>query len=126
MQRRSQNTSISQGLHYNVDLLCVKHSIEANVRQRCGAECATYVFQIARTFSTRQQQSFMDKQVHKIKAGAASYLEHIDGLWKNTSWLEENPRLPPRYGILTSSTSECVNSMFLEARSLPGSNRKDH
>jgi MULE transposase domain/Ulp1 protease family, C-terminal catalytic domain len=101
----------------NVDLLCVKH-IEANVRQRFGAECASYVFPIARTFSTRQQQFFMDK-VHKIKTGAASYLENIDGLWKNTSWLEENPRLPPRYGILTSNTSECVNSMFLEARSLP-------
>ena len=48
----------------NVDLLCVKH-IEANVRQRFGAECASYVFRIARTFSTRQQQLFPDK-VHKI------------------------------------------------------------
>ena len=104
----------------NVDLLCVKH-IEANVRQRFGAECASYIFRIARTFSTKQQQLFMDK-VHKSKAGAASYLEKIDGLRKNTSWLEENPRLLPPwyYGILTSNTSEyCVKHMFLEARSLP-------
>jgi hypothetical protein len=37
----------------NLELLCAKH-IEANVRQRYGAQCATFVFRIAKTFSIRQ------------------------------------------------------------------------
>jgi hypothetical protein len=48
---------------------------------------------------------FID-QVRKLKPAAASYIEQIDGLWnKNTSWLDENMKLPPRYGIITSNTS---------------------
>jgi hypothetical protein len=95
----------------------VKH-IEANVEQRFGAQCAKYVFGIAKTFSTRQQKFFID-QVRKLKPAAASYIEQIDGLWKNTSWLDKNMKLPPRYGILTSNTSESANSMFLAPCSMP-------
>ncbi|KAI2506926.1 MULE transposase domain [Fragilaria crotonensis] len=101
----------------NTNVLCVKH-IEANVKQRFGAQCAAYVFRIARTFSTRQEKFFID-QVRKLRPAAATYIESIDGLWKNTSWLDENMRLPPRYGIITSNTSESANSMFLAPRSMP-------
>ena len=62
----------------NTNLLCVKH-VEANVKQRFGAQCAKYVFGIAKTFSTQQQKCFID-QVRKLKPAAASYIEQIDGL----------------------------------------------
>ena len=75
-----QNDCLLFPIANSVDFLCVKH-IEANIRQRFGAECATYVFRIARTFSIRQQQPSMEK-VHKVKAGAALYLGNIDGQWK--------------------------------------------
>jgi hypothetical protein len=39
-------------------------------------------------------------------------------LWQSTQWLNADPCLPHRYGIVTSNTSECVNNMFAEARNL--------
>jgi hypothetical protein len=102
----------------NLDLSCAKH-IEANVRQRYGAQCGTFVMRIAMTYSIRQQKWYME-QVRRIKPAAAIYLQQIDGLWKNTSWLQDNAALPPRYGIMTSSTtSQSINNMFLDARSMP-------
>jgi hypothetical protein len=47
------------------------------------------------------------------------YLEEIDGLWKNTSWLEDDASLPPRYGIVTLNTAESINNMLLDARNMP-------
>jgi uncharacterized protein Veg len=101
----------------NVDVHCAKH-IESNVRQKYGAQCAAYVIRIAKTFSTRQQEWYTE-QVRKIKPAAATYLEEIDGLWKNTSWLEDDASLPPRYGIVTSNTAESINNMLLDARNMP-------
>jgi hypothetical protein len=52
----------------------------------------------------------------------ATYLEGItmsEILWQSTQWLNANPCPPPRYGIVTSNTSElCVNNMFAETRNL--------
>ena len=57
--------------------------------------------------------------IEKIKPAAAEYIERIDGFWKNTTWLQdENVYLPQRFGILTSNTSESVNSMLADARKL--------
>jgi hypothetical protein len=56
-----------------------------------------------------------------MKEAAATYLEGITMsgiLWQSTQWLNADPCLPPRYGIVTSNTSECVNNMFAEARNL--------
>ena len=36
----------------------------------------------------------------------------------STQWLNADPCLPPCYGIVTSNTSVCVNSMFAEAKNL--------
>jgi RNA:NAD 2'-phosphotransferase (TPT1/KptA family) len=36
--------------------------------------------------------------------------------WRGTSWLDDELALPPRYGIVTSNTSESVNSMLSDAR----------
>jgi hypothetical protein len=77
----------------NLDLSCAKH-IEANVRQRYGAQCGTFVMRIAMAYSIRQQKWYME-QVRRIKPAAAIYLQQIDGLWKNTSWLQDNAALPP-------------------------------
>ena len=41
--------------------------------------------------------------------------------WCNTQWIKSwkyqlGARLPPRYGVVTSNTSECINSMFDDYR----------
>ena len=98
-----------------METCCAKH-IEANVKTKFGSKCSSHVFKIAKTYSSRQQEFFLDL-VREIKPAAAEYIEAIEGNWKNTSWLlDDRGILPSRYGILTSNTSECVNSMFLKAR----------
>ena len=61
-----------------------------------------------------------------MKPEAARYLESItvSGVrWQSTQWYSDSPspspaQLPPRYGIVTSTTSESANSMLSEARNL--------
>jgi hypothetical protein len=54
-------------------------------------------------------------QAHK--PAAADYIENINGdLWQSTDWMSYEREIPPpRYGIVTSNTSECVNNMFGKA-----------
>ena len=100
----------------NKETSCAKH-IEANVCQKFGQQCARYVMAIAKSFSFRYSNHLID-QVRTIKPQAAGYIENVDNdtLWRSTSWLDEQNPLPPRYGIVTSNTSECVNNMFAQAR----------
>ena len=101
----------------NKETSCAKH-IEANVCQKFGQECARYVMTIAKTFSFRYSNHLID-HVRMIKPRAADYIENVnDTLWRSTSWLDEENPLPPRYGIVTSNTSECVNNMFAQARTV--------
>ena len=101
----------------NKETSCAKH-IEANVCQKFGQECARYVMTIAKTFSFRYSDHLID-QVRMIKPRAAEYIENVnDTLWRSTAWLDEENPLPPRYGIVTSNTSECVNNMFAQARTV--------
>ena len=74
---------------------------------------------IAKSFSFRYSNHLID-QVRTIKPQAAGYIENVDNdtLWRSTSWLDEQNPLPPRYGIVTSNTSECVNNMFAQARTV--------
>lgn len=101
----------------NVEMSCAKH-IEANVSQRFGQECARYVCGIAKTHSTRYANHLLEI-VRKIKPAAADYIENVnDTYWRSTSWLQTENKLPPRFGIVTSNTSECVNSMLADARAV--------
>ena len=101
----------------NLEMNCVKH-IEANVKQRrgFGQQCAKMVFPIARTFSTLQEAELLRK-LRRIKPAAEQYvLGMTNGMWRGTSWMDESNPIPPRYGILTSNSSESVNSMLAEVR----------
>jgi hypothetical protein len=99
---------------------CAKH-IEANVSQKYGKQCGHYVVAMAKSFSTRYSSELLDN-IRAMKKAAATYLEGITGsgiLWQSTQWLNADPYLPLRYGIVTSNSSEeCVNNMFAEARNL--------
>ena len=107
----------------NLEFSCAKH-IESNVTQRFGKQCGRYVMAMAKTYSARNASNMLD-QVRQLKPSAAAYLENIDNsgvLWKSSQWITnsvQQPFLPPRYGIITSNTSECVNNMFTQARDLP-------
>jgi len=100
----------------NIPVSCARH-IEANVAQRFGKECSKFVCTIAKTMSIRYESELFDK-ICAIKPEAATYLQDITDLWKGTTWLDQELNLPPRYGIVTSNTSECVNNMLGDARPL--------
>jgi transposase-like protein len=95
---------------------CAKH-IERNVAQRFGNTAAKEVLKIAKCFS-QLQETYHLENLKKISRGAYEYLMGIPReKWRTTTWVAEE-RLPRRYGIVTSNTSECTNSMLLECRLL--------
>jgi hypothetical protein len=94
-------------------LLTAFHS----VRDRYGQECARPAIVMAKSFSNRYIDYLLEK-VRACKPAAANYISSIKDLWRSTDWNSCERQLPPRYGIVTSNTSECVNSMFGEARYL--------
>jgi hypothetical protein len=100
----------------NAETSCAKH-IEANVCQRYGKQCSRFIYAMAKTFSARYANHLLE-QVKMIKPAAAEYIENINDttFWQSIDWLDKGKKLPPRHGIVTSNTSECVNSMFAEAR----------
>ena len=100
---------------------CVHH-IKQNVKTCFGPKAAELVFPIATAFSTIQEEKFV-KQLKQVSPNAYEYLDNIDmELWPNTQWIKTQKyppevRLPPRYGVVTSNTSECINSMIDDYRS---------
>ena len=72
---------------------------------------------MAKSFSTRYVDYLLE-QVRAHKPAAADYIANIDDLWRSTDWMSYERQIPLRYGIVTSNTSEWVNNMFGEARSL--------
>jgi hypothetical protein len=62
----------------------------------------------------------MIDQARMSKPHAADYIQNVDNdtLWRSTLWLHEENPLPPRYGIVTSNTIECVNNMFAQAQTV--------
>ena len=55
--------------------------------------------------------------MQSIKPAAATYILGMkDVMWRGTSWLDDNHPVPPRYGMLTSNTSESANAMLADAR----------
>ncbi len=76
------------------------------------------MFPLARTFSTLREAELLGK-MRSIKPAAATYVLGMNnGMWRGMLWMNESHPLPPRYGILTSNSSESVNSMLVEARKL--------
>jgi hypothetical protein len=76
---------------------------------------------IAKTYSARYVEILMDK-TKKMKLQAALYIQRIEErgiLWKSSQWLNFEDTYHPRFGIVTSNTSESVNSMFAGARNFP-------
>ena len=70
----------------------------------------------------------MDK-IKREKAQAAVYIEKIEEsgvMWKSSQWLSCRHCYPPRFGIVTSNTSESVNSIFTGARNLPWMGEFEH
>ena len=88
------------------------------VRDRYGQECARNVIAMAKSFSNRYVDYLLEK-VQTCKPAAANYISSIEEFWRSTDWNSCERQLPPRYGIVTSNTSECVNNRFgEEARDL--------
>ena len=100
---------------------CVHH-IKHNVKTCFGPKSARLVFPIATAFSTIQEEKFVE-QLKQIWLNTYEYLENISmEHWHNTQWIKKwkyppGSRLPPRYGVVTSNTSECINSMIDDYRS---------
>ena len=111
----------------NVEFSCAQH-IRANVLQRFGKNASKYVMTIAKTYSARYVEILMEK-TKKMKPQAALYIQSIEErgiLWKSSQWLNVDVTYPPRFGIVTSNTSESVNSMFAGARDLPWMGAFEH
>ena len=63
------------------------------------------------------------KKTKQMKPQAALYIQSIeehDIMWKSLQWLNLEVTYPPRFGIVTSNTSESVNSMFAGLATFPG------
>ena len=80
------------------------------------------VFPIATAFSTIQEEKFLE-QLKQISPNAYVYLDNIPiEHWHNTQWIKTwkfplEARLPPRHGVVTSNTSECINSIIDDYKS---------
>ena len=101
----------------NFDISCAKH-IQKNVCTQFGKPLLQPVMAIAKTYSARRACNILDR-IRQDKPRAAAYIENLENtgvLWKCSQWVDAGRYLPPRYGIITSNTSECVNNMFNKAR----------
>ena len=79
---------------------------------RYGKTASLDVMKISKTFSSKQEDFYLDK-LCKHKKAAHNYLLNIDPVtWRSTSWVTANPPLPPRYGIMMSNTSKSINNML--------------
>ena len=88
--------------------------------QKFGKECGRHVMAMAKTYSVRFYNQVLDLIRTSKSETAATYVQAITtrGVpWSNSQWTDSN--LPPRFGIVTSNTSESLNSMFNSARDLP-------
>jgi hypothetical protein len=104
----------------NCETSCAYH-IQANVKQKFGDSCSRHVMAMAKSYSLRYYNEVLDT-IRQLKPRAAEYVENITTsgvVWSNSQWTDSERALPPRFGIVTSNTSESVNSMFNAARDLP-------
>ena len=104
----------------NIAMSCAEH-IKSNVAQKYGQASAREIISIAKTYSARHAVHLIG-DVRRHKPEAADYIEGITDLWRSAHWMQPqcNPLdrtrvMPPRYGIVTSNTSESVNNMLKTA-----------
>ncbi|MEL6629433.1 MAG: SWIM zinc finger family protein, partial [Bacteroidota bacterium] len=114
--------SLEEVFPNHLSTYCVKH-LQRNVNNKFTKKAGDFVFHIAKTFSRVKEGILFDK-LYEVSKGAVTYLEEIEAkCWRSTEWIEyseahfddENCQLevlPPRYGILTSNTSESFNNMI--------------
>ena len=121
-RQKGLDLSLKDTFPNNLAIHCAYH-IKANVQQRYGKQAAEYVSKICKTYSRKKEALFFT-QLGVVSNAAAEYLSRIDPKeWRSTAWVEETPTpnppqpiLPPRYGIVTSNTSESVNAMIATYR----------
>ena len=108
-------TALEERFPGNLSTSCAFH-IKENVRTLYGTVQARYLVAIAKEFSTREEERLFSA-VAEGSPAAYVYLQRIGPeAWGSTQWTQEE--LPRRCGIVTSNTSEAVNSWLKEARSL--------
>ena len=91
---------------------CVHH-IKQNVKSRFGAKAGEMVFPIAHAFYMIQEEMLLEELKMK-SANAYEYLENIPmEHWCNMQWIL-TWKCPPwhQYDVVTSNTTECINSMI--------------
>ena len=99
-----------QGMWDAKVLLCL--TCPHYLHKRYGQECTRPIIATGKSFLSRYVDYLMEK-VRACKPAAADYIANIDKLWQeSTDWNACERQLPPRYGIVTSNTSKCVNNMF--------------
>ena len=98
----------------NHGLFCSVH-IARNTEKFGGKRVNGLVCALATTFSHRLSGVILNK-IQRISVRARNYVEEIPSKhWRSTAW-NDDPSLPPRYGIVTSNMSESANNMFEKAR----------
>ena len=107
--------SLEETFPNNHSVKCGKH-IQANVIQRFGQVAGKFVIQLAKAYSTKAEAYFL-QMIQNASAPAFAFLNRIPrNHWRSTEWAVGEPRLPRRYGIVTSNTSESINSMIADIR----------
>jgi MULE transposase domain len=107
------------------DIFPINHStqccihIRRNVITRFrNGRLGEHIYDIAKTFSSYQEH----KMLETIRRQAPPAYEYLVGIaankWRSTEWLR-NKTLPPRYGIVSTNSSESSNSMYEDARRQP-------
>ena len=98
----------------NLSTSCAVH-VQRNVQTKFGKNAAKYVQEISRTFSTRKENSLLNK-LQSINRRAFNYVSAIEARkWRSTQWVLDDT-LPPRYGITSTNSSEATNNMLDNAR----------
>ncbi len=89
--------------------------IRQNVVQQFGVKAGDKFRDIGMCYSISKEEKLFE-ELRKINKNAETYILKMNPeRWRNTQWWKNNS-LPPRYGILTSNSSESCNSMFKDAR----------
>ena len=113
--------SLSKIFSRNHATYCVHH-IKQNVKTWFGLNAAEMVLPIATPFLTIQEETLLE-QLKSKAASAYDYLEKITmEQWCNMQMdynmeVSTTTVIPPQYGVVTSNTSECINSMIDDYRS---------
>jgi hypothetical protein len=97
----------------NFAVSCAKH-IQANVK----ASSDRYVLGMSFNLQKRFLPEYPMTCLMKSETETADYIKSVEDVWRSTEWMDLRGNLPPRYGIVTSNTSECVNNIFDDARNV--------